>query len=126
MVEAAGLPPKEIKDGDGWSFWQQCLGKPGKQREWIYCHYFPRPSAKKYDNKYSHYKVRFARDKRYKLYNDGKLYDTIKDVWEKTPITDNSANKMTQSVRQKLQAALDSYPKAGLNANRRNRPSTKN
>ena len=126
MVEAAGLPAKEIKDGDGWSFWPQCLGKPGKPRDWIYCYYFPRPSSKKYNNKYSHYEVRFARDKRYKLYDDGKLFDTIEDVLEKKPITDNSANKTIQSVRKKLQAALDSYPKAGLNANRRNRPSTKN
>ena len=114
MVEAAGLPPKEIKDGDGWSFWQQCLGKPGKQREWIYCYYFPRPSAKKYDNKYSHYEVRFARDKRYKLYDDGKLYDTIEDVLEKKPLPEVTASE----IRKKLQAALDSYPKAGLHANR--------
>jgi len=111
--------PSLMQDGDGWSFWSQCQGKPGKKREWIYCYYFPRPSSKKYNNKYSHYEVRFARDKRYKLYDDGKLYDTIEDGLEKKPIAADSANKSVQSVRKKLQEALKSYPKAGLKANRR-------
>ena len=124
-VEAAGLPSKEIKDGDGWSFWPQCLGKPGKKRDWIYCYYFPRPSARKYDNKYSHYEVRFARDKRYKLYDNGKLYDTIEDVLEKKPIAVKSTNKSEHAARKKLQAALDSYPKAGQNANRKKESSEK-
>ena len=125
MIEAADLPPKEIKDGDGWSFWPQCQGKPGKKREWIYCYYFPRPSSKKYNNKYSHYEVRFTREKRYKLYDNGKLYDTLKDVLEKNPIATDSANKIAQAARKKLQAALDSYPKAGLKANRRKSSKTK-
>ena len=27
---SAGLPKKQIEDGDGWSFWPQCEGKPGR------------------------------------------------------------------------------------------------
>ena len=115
LVEAAGLPKKEIKNGDGWSFWPQCQGQPGKKREWIYCYYFPRPSSKKYNNKYSHYEVSFARDKRYKLYDDGKLFDTLDDVLEKTPLPAQAQAE----TRKKLQAALDSHPKAGLKANRK-------
>jgi len=84
-----------------------------------------RPSSKKYNNKYSHYEVHFAQDKRYKLYDDGKLFDTIKDVLEKNPIATDSANKSVQSVRKKLQAALESYPKVGLKANRRKSKKTK-
>lgn len=119
MVQAAGLPAKTIEDGDGWSFWPQCIGQRGKQREAIYCYYFPRPSAKKYNDKYSHYEVRFARDKRYKLYDNGQLYDTVNDVLEKQPIGSDPANANIHSVRQKLQAVIDSYPAAGQNANRR-------
>ena len=86
IVEAAGLPQKVIADGDGWSFWPQCVGKKGRQREWIYCYYFPRPSSPRYNTKYNHYEVQFARNARYKLYDDGQMFDTIEDVLEKKPL----------------------------------------
>ena len=113
IVEAAGLPAKEVKDGDGWSFWPQCLGQSGRKREWIYGYYFPRPYAAKLDNKYSHYEVRYARDKRYKLYGNGDLYDTIKDVMEKTPLPIGNTDTRQEAAREKLQGALDAYPKKG-------------
>ena len=125
MVEAAGLPPKTIGDGDGWSFWPQCLGEKGKKRHWIYCYYFPRPSARKYDNKYSHYEVRFTRNTRYKLYDNGKLFDVIDDVLEKRPIAVGAAGERGETSRKILQQALDSYPKAGRAANRRPADSAK-
>jgi arylsulfatase A len=119
MVEAAGLPSKKITDGDGWSFWPQCEGRAGRKREWIYCYYFPRPSSAKYNDKYSHYEVRFARDKRYKLYDNGEMFDTIADVLEKRPIAIGRAGPPGESARRALQQALDSYPDAGQKANRR-------
>jgi len=109
LVEAAGLPPKEITDGDGQSFWPQCLGQPGNLREWIYGYYFPRPYAEKYDDKYAHWEVRYARDQRYKLYDNGDLYDTQTDVLETEVLNPRSATP----VRAKLQAVLDSYPRQG-------------
>ena len=87
IVEAVGLPAKDLTDGDGWSFWPQCLGQPGQKRQWIYGYYFPRPYAAKLDNKYSHYEVRYARDKRYKLYGNGDLYVEIR-VTVPTDLTD--------------------------------------
>ena len=119
MVEAMGLPQKEISDGDGWSFWPQCEGRKGRQREWIYCYYFPRPSATKYNDKYSHYQVRFTRDKRYKLYDNGEMFDTIKDVIEKHPIAVGEAGAGGEAARRMLQKALESYPVDGRNTNRR-------
>lgn len=113
IVEAAGLPAKEVQDGDGWSFWQQCVGEPGRQRDWIYGYYFPRPYARKLDNKYSHYEVRYARDKRYKLYGNGDLYDTIEDVMEKNPLPTQNTDSEQIAAREKLQQALDAYPKQG-------------
>ncbi len=114
MVEAAGLKPKEISDGDGWSFWPQCLGKPGKKREWIYGYYFPRPYAAKFDDMYNHWEVRYARDARYKLYDNGQLYDTISDVLEKQAIAEDDTNQPAKQARQRLQEALDSYPDSGI------------
>ncbi|PHS00303.1 MAG: arylsulfatase A [Blastopirellula sp.] len=113
MVEAAQLKPKKITDGDGWSFWPQCLGKPGTKRETIYGYYFPRPYAKKFDDKYNHWEVRYARDKRFKLYDSGLLYDTIEDVEEQSPISVKQKNKQAKAARVKLQAVLDSYPTTG-------------
>jgi len=110
LVEGAGLPAKEVRDGDGWSFWPQCLGKPGKKREWVYGYYFPRPYAKKFDDKYQHYEVRYARNKRYKLYDDGTLYDTMVDVLETRPLA--IAGELLP-VRDQLQAVLDQYPSKG-------------
>ena len=86
MTDAAGLPTKTITDGDGWSFWPQCLGKAGKKRDWIYCYYFPRPYDRRFNDKYSHYEVRFARNKQYKLYDNGKLFAVANDVLEKSPL----------------------------------------
>lgn len=110
IVEAAALPGKDVKNGDGWSFWPQCLAQPGRKREWIYGYYFPRPYAGKLDNKYSHYEVRYARDKRYKLYGNGDLYDTANDVMEQTPLPTNRNESTLAAVRENLQRALDAYP----------------
>ncbi len=111
IVEAARIKPKRITDGDGWSFWPQCLGQNGIKREWIYGYYFPRPYAEDFDDKYRHWEVRYARDKRYKLYDSGKMYDTVIDTLEKSPLAEETA----QEVRKKLQDTLNTYPPKGQN-----------
>ena len=118
LVEAAGLAPKQIAQGDGWSFWPQCTGKVGRKRDWIYCYYFPRPSSTKYDNKYNHFEVRFARNKRYKLYDSGKMYDTIKDVAEENPLPVGESESPIGIARSNLQRVIDSYPESGIKVNR--------
>lgn len=110
LVEAASLPEKAIEKGDGWSFWPQCLGKPGEKRDWIYGYYFPRPYARSFDDKYNHYEVRYARDKRYKLYDNGNMFDTIEDVVEQHPL---EITGDLMPVHQKLQAVIDQYPSQG-------------
>lgn len=115
LVEAADLPPRTITDGDGVSFWPQCCGRQGSPRSWIYGYYFPRPYAKVFDNKYSHYPVHYARDHRYKLYDNGDLYDTLVDVMEADaipPQTDQE-NPEQAAARAKLSAAINQYPSLG-------------
>ena len=51
----------------------------------------------------------FARDHRWKLYNDGRLYDISKDVLEQSPVMQGGSE-----ARAKLQAVLDSMPSEGL------------
>lgn len=113
IVDAAGMPPKKISDGDGISFWPHCLGQEGVEREWIYGYYFPRPYAESFDNKYRHWEVRYARDKRYKLYGNGDLYDTQRDVLEKRALDPERSSRAAKRARKSLQAILDSYPEQG-------------
>ena len=113
MVEATGLPPKEISDADGVSFWPQCLGERGDPREWIYGYYFPHPYAKRFNDSNNHPEVRYARDQRYKLYDNGDLYDTQIDVMETEAIDLERSVPAVKQARQKLQTALDSYPHQG-------------
>ena len=113
MVEATGLPPKQITNGDGISFWPQCRGGPGTPREWIYGYYFPRPYAEEFDDKYRHFEVRYARDERYKLYDNGDLFDTQVDVLENAPLDLHLPDPPAALVREKLQTVLDSYPHQG-------------
>ena len=113
MVEATGLPPKNISDADGVSFWPQCRGERGEAREWIYGYYFPHPYAKKFNDSNNHPEVRYARDQRFKLYDNGALYDTQIDVMETEAIDLERAAPAVKQARQKLQAVLDSYPRQG-------------
>ncbi|MHC4628542.1 MAG: hypothetical protein ACYTDV_16315 [Planctomycetota bacterium] len=66
---------------------------------------------------YNHREVRYARDKRYKLYDNGDLYDTIADVLERNVIAPDDSNEPAKLARKKLQAVLDSYPKSGRGIN---------
>ena len=50
----------------------------------------------------------FARDQRWKLYSDGRLFDISNDVLEENPVSGGGP------AREKLQAALDSMPSEGV------------
>ena len=108
LVEAAGLSQRAIRERDGWSFCPQCLGSEGKKRAWIYGYYFPRPYAARFDNKYQHSEVRYVRDRRYKLYSDGQMFDTKTDVMELDALESSALDSKLRSVRSALQSVLDS------------------
>jgi arylsulfatase A len=83
---------------DGSSFLPQIKGEEGIPREWVFCHYEPRWSIWK--------PSRFVRDKRWKLYGDGRLFDLQADPLEKSPIGD-SQDKEIMAIRRKFQQILD-------------------
>ena len=97
-MTGADLPADEVLDGV--SFAPQLRGMAGTPREWIFIYYEPVPGTTE--------PLVFARDQRWKLYSDGRLYDISNDVLEQNPLSDDGP------VRQKLQAALDSMPSEGL------------
>ena len=99
------LADAPIPDGlDGVSFAPQLLGKPGKEREWIYIYYNPRPERTE--------PKRFVRDQRWKLYGNGDFFDISADVMEKAPFTTDSSTE-ANLARVKLEKALASMPAEG-------------
>lgn len=106
IAEAAGIEPASAGlQPDGRSFLPQIRGEPGAPREWIFCYYNPRPGRKGFPER------RFARDERWKLYGDGKLYDLRADPQEEYPIDPQAEDAMSIAAQKKLQAAIDSFPR---------------
>ncbi|GAG19700.1 unnamed protein product, partial [marine sediment metagenome] len=113
MADIAGADLPKNVELDGRSFWPQCRGREGNPREWLFNYYFPRPYAKRYDNKYQHSESRWVRNKEYKLYGDGRFYNVAKDVLEHSPLSPDDASE----TRQSLQKVLNSMPRKGANIN---------
>lgn len=111
LAEAAGLELPGKTETDGVSFWPRLLGQPGQPREWLYTYYFPRPFAEEFATPYTNPEVAYVRDKRYKLYRSGQLFDLRADPDETAPLPGSEA--ALQSVRNKLQSALDAMPPSG-------------
>lgn len=98
LAQIAGAEIPENLTMDGISFLPQLKGEKATPREWVFCHYDPRWQFWK--------PCRFVRDKRWKLYDDGRLYDLQKDILEKFPIRDEK-DKEISKIRTRLQKILD-------------------
>lgn len=105
IAEATGASMKSMGIVDGQSFLPQIRGEPGNPRDWMYCWYDPKPGVTQmeFDKKI------FARDKRYKLYRDGHLYDCERDPEEKRPL-EASAHP---EIRARLNAIMDRFAEQG-------------
>ena len=97
FAEMVGAPaPKNI---DGESLLPLLQGKQAKRRDWLFCHYDPHPGPNRTAR-------RWARDRRWKLYGDGKLFDVAADPREKNPVAAGTAGDAA-AARKKLGAVLD-------------------
>jgi arylsulfatase A-like enzyme len=104
MFDACGAArPKTVLDGV--SFLPQLEGKKGKPRQWQFCHFDPLPGHGKEDYKL----VRYARTNRYKLYEDGRLYDVPRDVLEMKPIPGGQEDAEGRQARNLLTGVLASH-----------------
>ncbi|MCP4643774.1 MAG: sulfatase-like hydrolase/transferase [bacterium] len=92
------FPPGRVVDGQ--SFLPQLRGEVGNPRDWVFCHYDPRWGDRK--------RARFMRDKRWKLYDDGRLFDIPKDPAELRPVPRGLKIPEAEEARARLQQALDS------------------
>jgi arylsulfatase A-like enzyme len=84
---------------DGRSFLPQLRGEEGSPREWVFCHYDPDWG--------SFERSRFARNQRWKLYDDGRLYNVPEDPLEKEPLDPGSEGPEARDARRLLQEVLD-------------------
>ncbi len=89
------LPEDAVVDGH--SFLPQLKGERGTPSDALFVHYEPRWG--------NFTKARFARDHRYKLYDDGRIYDVQADPLEESPLTD----AVPEEVQGRLQSALDTF-----------------
>ncbi len=87
LAELAGAKPPQAVTIDGRSFAAQLRGRPGDPRQWVHTEWQGK---------------RWVRNKRWKLYADGKLYDMSVDPEEARPC--NTAE--SADARKKLQAAF--------------------
>jgi arylsulfatase A len=78
LAELAGVELGEGDPVDGRSFLPQILGEQANPREWVFCHYQP------YWNKKP---GQFVRTAKYKLYRDGRFYETAMDLEEKNDLS---------------------------------------
>jgi arylsulfatase A len=99
IASATGATP--LFPTDGQSFLPQLHGENGEPRETVFVYYWPRPEKGE--------PLRFVRNKRWKLYGDGRLIDVQNDVLEKTPIVSPESN----TIRQRLEAAMNRMPTEG-------------
>jgi len=99
LAEAAGAALPENVVIDGRSFLPQLRGQKGNPKEWLLCHYVSQ-SGRGFK--------RFVRDKRWKLYHTGELFDVQADPLEQSPILLGRAGEQATEARRRFQAVLDS------------------
>ena len=102
ILEAAERPIERSISIDGRSFYPQLLGEQGRPREWVFCHYDPRPGWDKDEYRL----LRFARDKRFKLYGNGDLYDVPLDPFEQKPLSETQETAESRNARMRLDRVL--------------------
>lgn len=100
LAEAAGAKPVPNMVIDGRSFLPQLRGQKGNPRDWIFCYYRPNMKKGKWGLKV------FARDKKYKLYREGQLFNVQADPLEKNPIKPGRGGSEAAAGK-RLQAVLD-------------------
>ncbi len=100
IADAAGIEMAKEDPVDGYSFYPQLMGEPGKKRAWQISHYHAF---------WSQEHGQYVRDVRYKLYGDGRLIDVANDLEETTDLSD-ARDKTLLERRLELQSVLDQLP----------------
>ncbi len=112
LLDAAGVSANEVTQTDGQSFLPELKAESSKRRDWVYIGYNPRPGIGK-----EHFDLQeFVFNSTYKLYSDGRLFNTKNDVLEKSPLDIKAIGAAEKSLVLKFENILDSlnkYPPYG-------------
>ena len=99
LVEVAGAALPEDRVIDGHSFLPLLRGDVEEIRDWVFYDYKPGfPNIES---------ARFARDRRFKLYADGRFYEVVNDVLEQSPLAEEELTEEAAGARAELQVVLD-------------------
>ena len=103
LAELAGirLPGQPLVDGV--SFADRLWGRDGDRRDWIFMHFEPRPGWDK--DKYA--QLTFVRDRKYKLYGNGELYDVEADGLEANPIHVPQRTEEQRRISERFRTVLE-------------------
>lgn len=97
MAQLADVSLSNGSELDGHSFAQVLLGQGHTSRTWAYS---------------EHGSQQFVRTQRYKLYSSGKFFDMQADQEEQHPLSSEQLSNSQRIIKQELQSALASIPKA--------------
>lgn len=90
---------------DGVSFWPRIQGRAGNPREWVFVQHDP-GHVPQYKNI-----GRFARDKKYKLYEDGRFFNLEADIQElSAPLDTDAMSTEVLKAYWKLKRVLSGFP----------------
>ncbi len=104
MLEAAEITAPDDYLIDGQSFLPQLKGEVGNPRDYIYFHFEPMSGR-------VHRYARFIRDHRWKLYDDGRLFDLNADPEEESAFDPSADNAERTEVRERLVPVFDQMVK---------------
>jgi arylsulfatase A-like enzyme len=104
ILEAAEITPPDDYFMDGRSFLPQLKGETGNPRDYIYFHFEPMSGR-------VHRFARFIRDHRWKLYDDGRLFDLNNDPEEESAFDPSDDNDERTEVRTRLAPIFDEMVK---------------
>ncbi|MEZ5039563.1 MAG: sulfatase-like hydrolase/transferase [Saprospiraceae bacterium] len=93
-------------DSDGQSFLPLLNGASYQSPETLMVHYDPR-----WGKEVNAFRNLFAQTTKYKLYQDGKMYDLHKDPLEQSPLQQQELTDNLLAIRQQLQSVLDQAPR---------------
>ena len=98
ILDLAEVDHTQREQRDGMSFYRQLLGKQGKTRDWIFCHYEPRWG--KFTDK------RYVQNTKWKLYQEGSFFDITKDPTEQQPLDNDQLSEEQIKIRDEFQKVL--------------------
>lgn len=99
LMEAVQADLPDDFHTDGISFYPQLLGEPSISREWVFGHYDPRWGNLPF--------ARYVHDKRWKLYENGEIYDILNDPMEEKPLSKEQLSLEQQGKIEKFRGILN-------------------